>query len=168
MSKNKILLVNHGPNHTGWGTVTKSMVEALSGEFDLVCRTVNLRQNDHPKWYKKLEEKSLDGVTAALQYIHPNYYTRYPDVTNIGITEIEYSNMQYCEWLEYYDVMDQIWVSNKSAKAELGRWVSPPIHIVDHPYKKPDINVHPLQIPEIDGNYIFILLRKILRGKILR
>lgn len=155
MSKNKILLVNHGPNHTGWGTVTKSMVEALSSEFDLVCRTVSLRQNDHPKWYKELEAKPLDGVTVALQYIHPNYYTRYPDVANIGITEIEYSNMQYCEWLEYYDVMDQIWVSNKSAKTELDRWVSPPIHVVDHPYKPPETNVRPLQIPEIDGNYIF-------------
>jgi glycosyltransferase involved in cell wall biosynthesis len=155
MQKNKILLVSHGPNSTGWGTVTKSIISALSTEFDLVCRTVKLGNAEFPAWYANYETKSLDGVTHVLQYVLPEYYTRYPNVVNVGITEIEYSNMHFNHWLDYYELMDQVWVSNKHAKLELAKFITIPIHVVQHPYKPPDTYVQPLRIPEIDGNYIF-------------
>lgn len=156
MSKSKILLVNHGPNESGWGKVTKSMIEALSASFDLVCRTIPLQSNTaSPSWYKQFEEKSVEGVTCVLQYVLPPHYMYYPNVLNVGITEIEYENIHFCEWLEHYELMDQIWVSNKSAKTELKRFTNVPVHVVDHPYKPPETNVQQLQIPEIAGNYIF-------------
>lgn len=155
MQKNKILLVSHGPNQTGWGQVTQSIVKALSINFDLVCRTVKLAPNNYPYWYTELENKSVDDVTHVLQYVLPDYYTRYPNVVNVGITEIEYADINFNYWLEYYDIMDQIWVSNKHAKTELKRFVSIPVHVVEHPYRAPTPKIPPLRIPEIDGNYIF-------------
>lgn len=167
----KILFINHGVNSSGWGYITENLLKVLSKKFDVVNRVISLNnKSSDPKWIKELSDKSLEGVTHVLQYVLPQYYQRYPNVRNIGLTEIEYTDIYFNEWLEFYELMDEIWTPNKQSVVELRRHLSIPVKEMKH-YIDLNFNIDDFEkfnIKSNAGNYNFYTIAENIPRKNLK
>lgn len=156
--KIKILHLSHNKEFGGYGAAARQDIFALDeGGFDLVTRSVDFKPEVTNKALQKLDSKSLDGITHAIQYLVPHCFERFPGVKNIGYFETESDNLSYSTWPDCMNMVDEIWVPNKQGAESVKKICNLPVRVVPHAvnnsfYKRE----YPLtKIVQTQGNYHF-------------
>lgn len=174
MKKNKILVINHMREPSGWGQAARDYVQAMNKVgLDIVVRSIR-PNNNLPEYplsdeLKQLEQKKLEGCNIVIQHLLPHlmdYDGRFDK--NIGFSITETDNWWHSGWHDYLNLMDEIWVPNFYAKTEARtNKLVKPVHVVPHAknIEKYNKKYTKLDIPHTQGHYKFYFIGEFNRRK---
>lgn len=158
----KVLYIGHYKENSGWADAAVSHILALdSVGVDVVCRNVTLTQDKqevHPR-ILQLEQKDTQGCTHCIQHVLPHHLVGTDHFTkNIAYLAYESSDITQISWWENLQMMDEVWVPNRSLQQGLQKH-RPPYEVlwVPHPvdtsiFKNRHGNIN---IPEAIGKFKF-------------
>jgi glycosyltransferase involved in cell wall biosynthesis len=161
-AKNKVLVVGHYRESTGWGEAIRNYILAMdSVGIDLVCRPIKLgtKTPNLPSRIRELELKSAQDCNICLQYVLPHYL----DYSNkfdkcIAMYATETFNFGRSGWPRRINQMDEAWVINdEMVHASRGSGINIPLEVVPHTFdlSKYNNDIEPLHIKEIAGDFLF-------------
>ena len=133
----KVLYISHHKERSGWGQVARDYILALDRVgIDVVPRAIKLGKPNAelPKRLQELEQKSPSACDVCIQHVLPHYMKndRYFK-KNIGIFEIETEGLQYTPWVDFLNLMDELWVPcNSMRKNAWQNGINKPIRLVPH------------------------------------
>lgn len=110
----KVLYIGHYKEASGWGQVARDYILALDRVgVEVVPRAIVLGNPtaEIPLRLATLEQKSTSGCDICIQHVLP-HYMKYDNhfKKNIGIFELETSNIRYTSWPAHLNLMDELWV----------------------------------------------------------
>jgi glycosyltransferase involved in cell wall biosynthesis len=159
-SKQKILYIGTTNEASGWGEAARGDIRALAKGFDVVSRPMVYAagaERSQLEGFNQLESKSTEGVTTVIQYCLPEQWCRYGTMKHIGYVEIESFDLSRSRVVDFFNMVDEIWVPNSDSVSVIKQVYSGPVKYVPHAidrstyknsYKFPNI-------PEISGTFKF-------------
>ena len=172
--KKKVLIVNHGLEMTGYGRACRNYAMALnSSGLDVVLRCIRPNKNNPViKLSPELDvclNKDIEGCEIVINHILPHYLEYNGNFKkNIAIFITETENYWQSGWVNYLNLMDEIWVPNSdNIKTATFNGITKPVHIVPHAFNIQDYSKvpEPVNIPQISGNFIFYFIGEFNRRK---
>lgn len=170
----KVLLVNHAREFSGWGQAARDYALAMdSVGLDVVLRCI--RPNKSAPQFKftgklkELEDKDAEGCNICIQHLLPHlmsYDGRFDK--NIGLFVVETDNWYHSGWSEYLNTMDEVWVPNNfMLKTAEKNNIKVPVHLVPHAcdISKYNKKYAPLDIEPIKNTYSFYFIGEHNRRK---
>lgn len=170
----KILYVGHWKNGTGWGNAAQNNILALDkAGIEVVPRAMADKPTSHevdiPDRLLELEQNDESNCDICIQHVLPHtmeYSGKFEK--NIGIYYSETSNFRNTQWASHLNMMDQVWVANKSmVDAAISSYVTAPIAVVN---LCADVSLYsqryePYPIPGTDDNFVFYTAGTVTRRK---
>lgn len=130
----KVLYIGNYYDGSGWSNHCIGNILALDAVgITVIPRPIRLNNNPvgiHQRIWE-LEQNNSDGITHVVQHTLPHLFEYKSGVKNIGVVNIEGSNVNRIGWAKYCNLMDQMIVPcphNKKALEDSG--VRVPIDIV--------------------------------------
>lgn len=162
-----ILFLGNYKSQSGWGVAAKEYLEALLlTEHNIVARPVFMSNEPLLKPSKKIIEaennrfdKSPDIV---IQNVLPDLFEKHEGY-NIGIIHTETRNCNKI-WINKINLLDELWVNSELEKVSLQKdGVVCKISVVPIPVNTKNLEKYQrfaedLQIPELNGKYIFYFI----------
>lgn len=167
----KILYLGHYREASGWGQAARDYILAMdSVGIDVVPRCVYVGNPTAqlPNRIIELEKKSSKNCDICIQHVLPQLMVYNGNFKkNIALFASETDTLIPSNWAQYINMMDEAWVINSIMAYEYQTELNIPIHVVPHAcdvnkYKK---NHKPLDIPELDGNFVFYFIGELNRRK---
>ena len=134
----KILYLGHYKEQSGWANAAINNILALdSVGLDVVCRNISLTNANGivPDRIYELENKPSSDSDYCIQHILPHH---------LSGTSIFKKNVAYCPaesihtqnnvWHNNLEVMDEVWVANKTQKENLEKFITKPTKVVPHAF----------------------------------
>ena len=110
----KVLYIAHYKEASGWGQVSRDNIMALDTVgVDVVPRAITLGNPtaDIPDRIKQLEHNSAEGCDIVIQHVLPHYMKYDAHFRkNIGIYELETTNIQLTSWAGHLNLMTELWL----------------------------------------------------------
>ena len=163
-----VLFIGPYRQNDGWGVGAQRYLECLATlDVNLSCVPIymsrNIERNVTSK-IKKLENNYFDNYDIVIQNVLPNFFVKTSSY-NIGIYYSETNNLNNSTFINYINLLDELWVSTESEKTELSlSGVKIPILVIPIPFKKPEKG-NPLDLPGVDDNYIFYMIAEYTERK---
>lgn len=158
----KILYVGHFHNNSGWSRAALDYVLAMDKVgIDVVPRSIRLNEQNPelPERYKELEAKSDKGCDIVIQHVLPHhllYNGKFKK--NIAYCVYESAGQWLHNWSSQINMMDELWVPSLFTQQCFHKGgVNIQIRQIPHTFDIDRYNktYDKLQIPELDGNYVF-------------
>lgn len=133
---------------SGYASATRSYLNALidTGEVDLSVGTVSFekQKTTHGGFADKVKPYMDKKIANKIQVVHltPENYVNFrtQNTYNIGYTAWEADHLPH-QWVELCNLMNEIWVpSTWNAEVFKASGVKPPIHVIPHIIRAPDIS----------------------------
>ncbi len=151
---------------SGWGYAANSYLEALLlTDNNVVARPTYLSNEGPIKPSKKIlqaQDKRLDNIDVVIQNVLPDCFEHH-DAYNIGIIHTETRGCNPL-WVNKINLLDELWVNSQMERASLMlNGVDCKINVVPTPANLTKLDkyyktVEPLDIPEIEGKYVFYFI----------
>lgn len=118
----KVLYIGHYKEGTGWSHAAHGLISAMDNVgIDVVCRNVQISEpKEVPDRILQLEKKDTQNVDFCIQHVLPNFMVgtdRFKK--NIAYTVWETESLANHKWLNYVNLMDEIWVPCEDNKQSL-------------------------------------------------
>jgi len=118
----KVLYIGHYKEGTGWAKSAERIILSMTkAGIDVVCRNITLtRDNPIPEWLSELEQKEEQDIDICIQHVLPHMLVgtnRFKK--NIAYTMFESNNIQDNIWINYLEIMDEVWVPCSENKTDL-------------------------------------------------
>lgn len=114
----KILYLGHYRENSGWSRATLHHILSLSSVgVDVICRNIPLTSNntDPPSKILELEKKKLDNVDYCIQHLLPHHIVGSGKFKkNVAFCPFESVIDKNHSWLQYFKMVDELWVPNSS------------------------------------------------------
>lgn len=127
----KVAVLSVYKDGTGYAHGAISTVLACEAAgIPVVCRPITLTgpNGDAHGVLAPMEGRSLDGVTAVIEYSLPHTFEWKAGVTNIGMFTWETTHFRSSSWASHCNMMDRIWVHNlQTARAARRSGVTTPL-----------------------------------------
>lgn len=168
----KVLYVGHYREASGWGQAARDYILAMdSVGIDVVPRSINISGDFKISGrLLELEKKSNKNCDICIQHVLPHYMMYNGNFKkNIALFVYEALYYPYLKWVNYLNLMDEIWVPNKELRDNLtinGIKIKTQ-HIVPHAVDVSKFNkkLDKLDIPQLRGNYVFYFIGEFQRRK---
>jgi len=167
----KVLYIGHYKEASGWGQVARDYILALdSVGVEVIPRSINLGNSAAmlPTRLVELEQKSDKNCDICIQHILP-HYMKYDGnfKKNIGLFELETTNIKHTSWRSYLNLMDEIWVpctSMEKTCAESG--ITKKTFVVPHTFNTSDYETKyaKLGLP-INNKFVFYFIGEFNKRK---
>lgn len=162
-----ILFIGNYKSQSGWGHASKEYLEALLlTEHNIVARPVFMSNEPLLNPSKKILEaennrfdKSHDVV---IQNVLPDLFEKHEGY-NIGLIHTETRNCNKI-WINKINLLDELWVNSQLEKESLIKdGVTCKVNVVPTPVNTKNLEKYErfaedLQIPELNGKYIFYFI----------
>jgi len=170
----KVLYLGVWKDGTGWGNAAQNYILALdSMGIDVVPRSISLSEPadsvDIPQRILELEENDETGCDICIQHILPHVMEHHGHFDlNIGVFYCETTHFRNTTWAEHLNLMDQVWVANRSMlSASINSYVHAPLAVVPLCF---DVSAYsqryqPYPIPEAQDKFVFYTMGTITRRK---
>ena len=167
----KVLYIGHYKEASGWGQVARDYIMALDGAgISVVPRALNLGNPNAllPDRIFQLEGQDPCGCDVCIQHVLP-HYMKYDNSfkKNIGIFELETTNIGLTSWPAHLNLMDELWVPCNSILNDLeNNGITRPAHLVPHTFNTAEFAVEypPLNLP-INNKFVFYFIGEYNRRK---
>jgi glycosyltransferase involved in cell wall biosynthesis len=168
----RVLFVGNYRDGTGWANAAINYILSLDSIcIDVVPRFVKLNSLDAPipNRLKELEQKSHQDCDIIIQNLLPsmmNYDGHYKK--NIGLFYTETDSFNDIGWTSYLNTMDELWIPTKDMLTSLqNSHVNTPAYVIPLCFdtNKYSQSCPPLEIKELDGNFVFYFVGEYTRRK---
>lgn len=152
----KVLFIGNILEKSGWGNCCRHYVRSLKsvGGLDVVCRPVTLGlAGEVDTDIEDCIKKDSRGSEYLIQMVLPHHMMYQGGIKNFGISLVETTNLKYNIWVDYLNLMDEIWIPNKENITEVTKkqfTIPPPIDVEKYYKKYPKI-----KISGLEGRYKF-------------
>ncbi len=158
----KVLYIAHYREFGGWSQAAIDQMLALdSVGVDVVCRNITLTsdRDDIPQKILEFENKDSANCDVCIQHVLPHHLVGSENFKkNIAFLEFETLSIRDLPWFPRLHMMDEVWVSNRSAWRSL-KWdgLESKARLVHHAtdiekYKK---NYKPLGLTDVEDTFNF-------------
>jgi glycosyltransferase involved in cell wall biosynthesis len=114
----KLLYIGHYKEGSGWSQAAIDLIQAIdSAGIDVVCRNVKLTSKscNIPSKIIELENKDTNNVDFCVQHLLPHHLVGTSKFKkNIAYYVGESTTLKYNNWKSSLNLMDEIWVPNKT------------------------------------------------------
>ena len=133
----KVLYIAHYREFGGWSQAAIDQMLALDeAGVDVVCRNVTLTsdRNDLPEKILELENKDSSGCDICIQHVLPHHLVGSEGFEkNIAFLEAETFSIRGLSWFPQLELMDEVWVANKTLKKSLEQdGINSKVRLVHH------------------------------------
>ena len=133
----KVLYIAHYREFGGWSQAAIDQMLALDeAGVDVVCRNVTLTsdRNDLPEKILELENKDSSGCDICIQHVLPHHLVGSEGFEkNIAFLEAETLSIRGLSWFPQLELMDEVWVANKTLKKSLEQdGINSKVRLVHH------------------------------------
>jgi glycosyltransferase involved in cell wall biosynthesis len=168
----KVLFIGVYRDGTGWAHAAIDYILALDhAGVDVVPRPIrfNALKFPVPERILELEQKSSFGCDIVIQHILPHFMEYNGNFKkNIAMFELESTSFAHTTWPEHINMMNIAWLTSTYAKdiCEYSN-VSIPTEVVLHTtdVSKYQKQYAPLDIPAVDGEFIFYTIADVNNRK---
>lgn len=168
----KVLYVGHYRDHTGYGDAAIRNILALDAAgVDVVCRSIRFNNSNLPlpKRILELEQKSEYGANICIQSTLPSYI-EYDGHFDKNIVCYYNETDSFCDsgWETKINCMDSAWVACPAMeRAARKSGVKIPIDIIPITCDTTlyEEEYEPLDIPQVNGNFIFYWIGELIHRK---
>jgi glycosyltransferase involved in cell wall biosynthesis len=164
-----VLYVGHYNESSGWGQAARDYILALDHVgVSVVPRAINLGLANYPvpNRIRELEQQKTSDCDVIVQHVLP-HYMQYDSFfkKNIGLFVVETQNIKHTAWIDYLNIMDELWVPCTSMLNMEG--VKPPMKLVPHTFNMDKYNkpYSTLQISQFQDKFIFYFVGEHSRRK---
>jgi glycosyltransferase involved in cell wall biosynthesis len=166
----KVLYIGHYKESSGWGRVTRDNILALdSANINLVTRSVDFQPTAQlPKRILELEQQKPEGCNICIQHVLPNYMVYSGEFDkNIGVFELETTNIKHTSWISHLNLMDEIWVPCTSMLSIVDDGVTAPVSVIPHACNSSiyDKRYPTLNIEKAKNKFVFYFIGEFNRRK---
>lgn len=151
----KVLFIGHHHENSGWGEASRSYLKALTTtSLDVVSRPVVLSGGGRDNSLDYYDEKSIRGSDVVIQCVLPEYWQYDASYVNVGVAMWETFNVPHI-WKEKIALMDGYICPNSLAQSQLMLCSKNKKYLLAACPEEIPEEIEPLDIPELDGKYIF-------------
>lgn len=170
----KVLYLGVWKDGTGWGNAAQNYIMALdSVGIEVVPRAIQLTAADAdihiPERILELEGNDETGCDVCIQHLLPTMMEyRGQFDTNVGMYLYETSHFRNTDWASHLNLMDQVWVCNRSMlRPALDSYVYKPMAVVPLCFDLSDYSqrYEPYPIPDTQGKFVFYTIGEVIRRK---
>ena len=154
----KILYISHQKENSGYGQSCRWYLQALKETgFEISSYPIILGK---PGDFKDdTEYNKITDCDIVINHTLPHYWSYNGQFDkNIGILLKETDNIEFTDWQQYIDMMDQIWIPNNANN----KYITIPQPIDINRYTK---NIPTMNIDETRGTYVFYTICEATKRK---
>ena len=119
----KVLYIAHYREFGGWSQAAIDQMLALDiAGVDVVCRNITLTsdRDDLPQKILEFEKKDSSGCDICIQHVLPHHLVGSQAFKkNIAFLEAESLSIKGLTWFPQLEMMDEVWVANKTLQKSL-------------------------------------------------
>lgn len=134
----KILYLGHYKEQSGWANAAINNILALdSVGVDVVCKNIDLTGSKGvvPDRIYELENKSSFGSDYCIQHILPHHLSGTSVFKkNVAYCPAESIHTQQNVWHSNLELMDEVWVANKTQEENLQKFINKPTKVIPHAF----------------------------------
>lgn len=167
----KVLYIGHYKEASGWGQVARDNILALDKVgVQVVSRALKLGNPNAqlPDRIVQLEYQDPTNCDICIQHILP-HYMKYDSSfkKNIGIFELETTNIKLTSWPTHLNLMDEIWVPCNSMEDECAACgVTKKTFVIPHTFDTSEFATEYLKLNlPINNKFVFYFIGEYNRRK---